>query len=145
MHWLPIPELAFSVEFVYDKFTAEKGGSSTQVFGDPEKLVTYSVPFGVRYFHPSGFFAGVGATYINQDVNRADGFSNEGSDDFFVVDAAVGYRLPKRFGIVSLSVSNLFDNKFKYQDDSFREFEDRPSIGPYTPDRQILARVTLNW
>jgi tetratricopeptide (TPR) repeat protein len=147
VHWLPIPQVALSAEFVYDKFTAEEG-INTVSFGDPDKLVTYSVPFGVRYFHPSGVFAGVGAAYVWQDVNRQEpngaGLPS-GSDDFFVVDAAVGYRLPKRIGIVSLSVSNLFDNKFKYQDDSFREFQDQPSIGPYIPDRQILARVTLNW
>ena len=108
--------------------------------------MTYSVPFGVRYFHSSGFFAGVGATYVNQHVTvRTIRGSRKGPTDFFVVDAAIGYRLPKRFGIVSLSVANLFDNKFKYQDDSFREFQDQPSIGPYISDRQILARVTLNW
>ena len=148
VHWLPIPEVALSVEFVYDKFSAEKGKIKTVQFGDPEKLVTYSVPFGVRYYHPSGAFASVGAAYVWQDVNRDEfnfrGFPS-GSDDFFVVDAAIGYRLPKRFGIVSLSVSNLFDSKFKYQDDNFREFQDNASIGPYIPDRQILARVTLNW
>jgi opacity protein-like surface antigen len=144
VHWLPIPEVALSAEFVYDRFSIETRQFLTEGFGFPEKLVTYSVPFGVRYFHPSGFFAGVGATYVNQQVNRSDP-SPEGSTDFFVVDAAVGYRLPKRFGIVSLSVANLSDNKFKYQDDSFREFQTGPSIGPYLPDRQILARVTLNW
>ena len=71
MHWLPIPEVALSAEFVYDKFTAQKGTNLTAL-GVPEKVVTYSVPFGARYFHPSGFFAGAGATYVNQDVNRED-------------------------------------------------------------------------
>jgi hypothetical protein len=144
VHWLPIPELAFSAEFVYDRFSAETGKTLTEGLGFPEKVVTYSVPFGIRYFHPSGLYAGVGATYVNQHVNRSDP-GPEGSTDFFVVDAAVGYRLPKRLGILSLSVANVFDNKFKYQDDSFREFETGPSIGPYIPDRQVLARVTLNW
>jgi hypothetical protein len=146
VHWLPIPEIALSAEFVYDRFSAETGKTLAERVGVPEKVVTYSVPFGVRYFHPSGFFAGVGATYVHQHVNRSDSTGQpEGSGDFFVVDAAIGYRLPKRFGIVSLSVSNLFDNKFKYQDDSYREFQDQPSVGPYIPDRQVLARVTLNW
>ena len=67
------------------------------------------------------------------------------SEDFFVVDTSVGYRLPKRFGIVSLSVSNLFDQKFKYLDDSFREFRDTPTVGPYIPERLILGRITLNF
>ena len=62
-----------------------------------------------------------------------------------LLDAAVGYRFPKRLGIVSLAVSNLLDEDFQYQDDSFREIQDAPSIGPYIPDRQILARVTLSW
>jgi tetratricopeptide (TPR) repeat protein len=145
-HWLPIPELALSIEFVYDKFTAQKGGNLTIDAGVPEKVVTYSVPFGVRYFHPSGFFAGAGATYVHQDVNRDDiSGQPEGNDDFVVVDAAIGYRLPRRFGIVSLSVSNLFDQGFHYQDDSYREFKDQPSIGPYFPERLIFGRITLNW
>ena len=100
----------------------------------------------MRYFHPSGAFASFGTTYVNQDVKRSEGsFFADGSDDFFVLDAAVGYRFPNRLGIASLGVSNLLDENFQYQDDSFREFGDRPSIGPYIPDRQILARVTLNF
>jgi hypothetical protein len=114
----------------------------------PEKLETFSVPLGIRYFHPSGVFAGFTTTYVNQHVRRTPGnffgFA-EGRDDFFLLDAAVGYRLPNRLGIVSLQVSNLLDEEFSYQDDSFREFQDRPSIGPYIPDRQILGRITLNW
>ncbi|MGH6921996.1 MAG: TonB-dependent receptor domain-containing protein [Geminicoccaceae bacterium] len=145
VHWLPIPELALSLEVVYDKFTAEKGKFLTDLFGVPEKLVTYSVPLGARYFHPSGFFVGAGVAYINQDVNRADFAGPEGNDDFFYLDASIGYRLPKRFGIVSFSVTNLLDQDFHYQDDSFREFQDQPSIGPYFPERLFFGRITLNW
>ena len=145
VNWLPIPELALSVEFVYDKYTAEKGKFLTELFGVPEKLVTYSVPIGARYFHPSGFFAGAGLTYVHQDVNRAEFAGPEGNDDFFYLDASVGYRLPKRFGIVSFGVTNLLDQEFRYQDDSFREFQDQPSIGPYFPERLFFGRITLNW
>jgi hypothetical protein len=145
VHWLPIPELALNLEFVYDKFEAQQGKNLTDGFGVPEKAVTYSVPLGARYFHPSGFFAGAGVTYVNQDVNRADFAGPEGNDDFFYVDAAIGYRLPRRFGIVSFSVTNLLGQDFKYQDDSYREFQDQPSIGPYFPERLFFGRVTLNW
>jgi tetratricopeptide (TPR) repeat protein len=145
VNWLPIPELALRLEFVYDKYTAEKGQFLTDFFGVPEKLVTYSVPLGARYFHPSGVFVGAGVTYVNQDVNRAESAGPEGNDDFFYLDASVGYRLPKRFGIASFSVTNLLDQKFQYQDDSFREFQDLPSIGPYFPERLFFGRITLNW
>ena len=57
------------------------------------------------------------------------GFS-DGQDNFVVVDATVGWRFPKRFGIASLTVYNLFNEKFRYQDDSFREFRDEPSADP---------------
>jgi hypothetical protein len=144
VHWLPIPELALNLEFVYDKYNTDNGKDLTNVFGFPEKAVTYSVPLGARYFHPSGFFAGAGVTYVNQDVNRADGLP-EGNDDFFYLDASIGYRLPKRFGIVSFSVTNLLDQNFHYQDDSYREFQDQPSIGPYFPERLFFGRITLNW
>ncbi len=69
----------------------------------------------------------------------------DGTDSFFTVDAAIGWRLPNRLGIVSLEGRNLFDNEFKFQDDGFREFRDEPSTGPYIPDRTIIGRVTLNF
>jgi len=147
LYWTPIPELALSAEFVYDQFESDQGFATDG--GVPTDVETFSIPLAARYFHPSGFFAGAGVTYVNQDVTRsavalASGFS-DGSDEFFVVDAAIGYRFPDRFGAVSLEVNNLLDEEFQYQDDSFREFKDEPSTGPYTPDLQIIGRLTLNW
>ena len=54
VHWLPIPELALSAEFIYDKYSAENGKDFNNRFGFPNNLVTYSVPFGVRYFPSFG-------------------------------------------------------------------------------------------
>ena len=53
--------------------------------------------------------------------------------------------MPKRFGIVSLAVHNLFDKDFKYQDNSYREFGDEPSVAPYTPERLVMGRVSLSF
>jgi outer membrane receptor protein involved in Fe transport len=69
----------------------------------------------------------------------------QGKDDFVVVDVAVGYRLPNRLGIVSLGIKNLFDEDFRYQDDTYREFSDEPATGPYFPERTIAGQVTLNF
>jgi tetratricopeptide (TPR) repeat protein len=148
VYWLPIPELSLSAEVAYDRFEAQTG-VLTDLFGIPEELETFSIPLAARYFHPSGVFAGVGATFVDQRVVRTAaaeqaGFS-DGSDQFFVVDAAIGYRFPDRRGIASLTVNNLFDEKFLYQDDSFREFRDEPSIGPYLPAFQVVGRVTLSF
>jgi hypothetical protein len=107
---------------------------------------TISYPLGVTYFHPSGAFGGVGVTFVDQEVRRYD-TSNlaSGDSNFTVTDLVVGYRLPRRQGIVTLAVQNLLDNDFDYQDDSYRTFRDEPNIGPYLPDRSVMARLTLNF
>ena len=63
----------------------------------------------------------------------------------YVVDLMLGYRLPKRQGIVSLSVQNIFDEDFEYLDDSYRTFQDEPTAGPYLPELGIMGRLTLNF
>ncbi len=62
----------------------------------------------------------------------------DGSDRFWVVDAALGYRLPKRYGMVAVEVKNLFDEEFQFQDTDAAN----PSI---YPERLALVRVTLSF
>ena len=95
----------------------------------------------MRYFHPLGFFAGVTATLVHQDVTREGAVKQEGNSSFATVDTLIGYRLPNRRGVASIEVSNLFDQHFKYQDDNFREFSNEPSVGPYLPERSIIGRL----
>jgi hypothetical protein len=146
LHWLPLPEWVLGIELAYDRFEAERSIATLQDV--PEQVETWSLPLSVRWFHPSGFFASLRGTFVDQQVavtpGNFDGHA-EGDDQFFVVDASAGYRLPKRLGVASVEVNNLFDTGFHYQDDSFREFSDSPSIGPYIPNLQIVGRITLNW
>jgi lipoprotein NlpI len=146
LYWTPIDELAIRTGFVYDKFEKESDDFSVRVGNqDPLEVETISVPVGLTYFHPSGFFAGAGVTFVDQDVERISQFENQGHDSFFVVDVGIGYRFPNRRGIASLQVNNLLDEGMEFQDDSFREFQEEPSVGPYIPDRTIIGRVTLNF
>jgi tetratricopeptide (TPR) repeat protein len=142
VYWTPTDRWSLSAKAVFDKFISRDALDIDL----PEEVRTVSYPMGIQYFHPSGFFAGAQVTYVDQDVDRSS-FSTlaSGQDDFTVTNAAIGYRLPRRMGIVSLSAQNLFDKEFKYQDDSYREFQDEPSIGPYIPDRTVMARFTLNF
>ena len=146
-YWAPADRWALTAEFVYDWFSAQNSDvtNSTTV---PKDVSTYSIPVGVRYFDPSGFFAGLGVTFVRQDLRRSQNNITEfgeGDSNFTLFDAQIGYRLPKRFGIVTLQASNLFDKSFDYQDDSYRESQDSPSVGPYIPERQVLLQLTLNW
>jgi len=78
------------------------------------------------------------ATYYNQDgvFERLTGGFPSGSSNFWTVDAGFNYRLPERYGFITLGVSNLFDQRFRYYDTDFNN----PQI---RPDRMFFARVTL--
>ena len=130
--WTPHPWLALSAEYMFERFKSQ--GLTDQ----PEKLNTHRVPLGITFFHPSGLSAGLKATYFDQDgkfvlINQD---VRSGSDDFWTVDAAIGYRLPKRYGFVTVGVTNLFDRKFKFFDRDVRNPTSQP-------DRAFFARVTL--
>ena len=145
LYWTPSSRLATRTELVYDRYRSESG-MATEFNNLPEEAVTWSLPVSVNYFDPSGFFAGLGATYVDQDVRRSPmALLASGDDQFVVVDAAIGYRFAKRRGVVSLAVKNLFDTDFKYQDDSYREFRDEPATGPYFPVRTFMARFALSF
>ena len=145
LYWTPHASWAVKAELAYDRYTSAQG-TATEFDNLPEEVVTLSAPLGLTYFHPRGFFAGVSGTYVDQEVRRAaSSTQGQGQDRFFLVDAMLGYRFPKRFGLVSLGIKNLFGTRLRFQDDSFREFRDEPATGPYFPKRVISARITLNF
>ena len=64
-------------------------------------------------------------------------------EDFWNVDAVLGYRLPKRNGKAELIVKNLLDEEFYYYDLSFLSGEQL--MPQFQPERQLFARVTLTF
>ena len=143
-YWTPTNRWAVSADVIYDKFENQ---SQSEV-GDfvPSSVTTISFPIVARYFNPNGFFASLGVTYVDQTVRGEEAYVHQtGDSDFLVFDLGVGYRLPKRTGVISLGVQNLFDEDFAYLDNSYRSFQDEPSIGPYAPDRTIAAQLSVNF
>ena len=143
-YWTPTNRWALSFEAIFDKFKNQNDSLlSTSV---PRRVTTWTLPAKAIYFHPTGWFSGVGLTYVNQQVRREqDSLMAEGNSDFTLTDAFVGYRLPKRRGVVSLSVQNIFDKNFEYQDNSYRTFRLEPYVSPYVPDVTVMGRVTLSF
>lgn len=62
-------------------------------------------------------------------------------DHFWLADAAVGYRLPKRHGILSLEARNLLNKAFNYQDTNFQTSQ--PGEPLFQAKRIIYARFSL--
>jgi tetratricopeptide (TPR) repeat protein len=135
LFWTPHPSLAFSAEYQYERFKNDEELAYTSSYKEVE---THRVPLGIKFFHPRGLSASLKATYVNQDgdFTRQFAYFESGADDFWVVDAAISYRLKKRYGFVTVGATNLFDEHFKYQETDRRN----PIV---QPDRFTFVKVTL--
>lgn len=103
-------------------------------------LFTHRVPLEVRYFGPFGFFSTLAGTFVSQTQTPS-----QVSTDFFLVDTSVGVRLPKRLGVVSFEVRNLFDRKYRYEDFTVDEQASLFAASQFIPQRAVFGRITLNF
>ena len=112
---------------------------------DPERVENLIAPLSVRYFDPSGWFATLRGTLVNQQLRWGASRAFEDTEEtFFVLDAAAGYRLPNRRGILSLEVNNILDQNFRFQDFSYIDAE--PIAQPaFQPDISVLGRAQLHF
>jgi Cytochrome c biogenesis factor len=140
-YWAINDDFALSGRFIYDNYTSEDS-----LYFVPSKVETISFPLSLRFFHPSGFFSSLTWSFVRQDVNYSgDASTFEGTSNFNLIDAVIGYRLPKRLGILSIQATNLLNQEFNYQDDSFREFARDQAYSRFIPERSIIGRATLNF
>jgi outer membrane receptor protein involved in Fe transport len=138
LDWIPHSNIAISWEYQMERFNSEG-----QFTGTPNTR-TDIVPFTFRYFHPSGLLGRVSTTYIDQEVDFEPVGSPETRDDqFALVDVGIGYRLPRRYGIISFEVRNLFDEDFKFQGLGFRDPMEEKQTPPFLPERTVFARIIL--
>lgn len=80
-----------------------------------------------RYFRKDGWFAFTTGNWREQ--NRQGNFQEiNGNNDFWIFDAGVGYRLPKRHGSLILQVNNIFDQNFLYDQSLGLEQYVRPDL-----------------
>lgn len=152
LYWTPHPHWAIRSEYRFDRFSAEGIVNlpfDLHLFG-AYQVDTNRLPLIVRYFSPSGVFGEISLTYVYQKA-KIDGVPfNEtgelfvGSNKFILVDTAVGYRLPKRQGILSLEIKNLLDRNFHYEEIS-SQLSPEPGNPLSIPQRLIFAKFTLNF
>ena len=135
-YWAPHPWVTISAEYKYEKFDRDE--EYTQGI---ENIKTHRFPLGINFFHPSGLGAHAKATYTHQEgIFQPQGSPPDtflpGSDNFWIVDASLSYRLPKRLGLVTLTATNLFDESFRYQDTD-------PANPQIQPQRTVFMKVTI--
>ena len=135
INWTPHDEWAATIEYFSEKFNDK---------ADLVDTTTVIVPLSVSYFNPMGIFASVGLSYLNQEVEGVE--TGEDRDEALIVDAALGYRLPRRLGILQIQARNLTSNEFRYEGTHARgplpEFR-TTRFAPFPQDITVLATVTF--
>jgi hypothetical protein len=104
-----------------------------------KEMDTHRLPLGINFFHPSGLSASLTTTYYNQDgtfERLQTGMLETGSDTFWLTDVAISYRLPKRYGFITVGAKNVFDKEFKYYDLDWKN----PAIQPAS---FFFGKITL--
>jgi hypothetical protein len=135
IYWAPDPRLALSADYLYEYQDRE--------LHPLDEVKTHRVPLSASFFHPSGVFGKATGSYFAQSgqffrigQSPSTDTPESGSDRFWIFDASVGYRLPRRWGIVSIEGKNLFDRSFRYQDtDPYRPI--------LQPGRAVYFKATL--
>lgn len=135
LYWAPLRWLALGATYQYERL---KRDPEARNFEQIAELRTHRIPVDVSLFHPTGLTLRLRGTYVNQrgDVSDAEGVVSSRGDDFLVFDAALTYRLPRRWGLLSLEARNLFDQRIHFQDTD-------PANPTIYPERLILARFTF--
>ncbi len=141
--WTPIPSVAFKAAYSYERIKHNPVKDEPQ---QPVKINTHRLPITLNYFHPGGFFGKLGATFVEQNVKYLSDVIDSpqpGNDHFWIIDAAIGYRLPNRWGIASFGVKNLLNKKFKFEDINTQN--GKAVAAQFQPDRVIFGQITLSY
>jgi outer membrane receptor protein involved in Fe transport len=140
LFWSPHRQLAIRAEYLFERVLGDErltlGARSAR---------THRVPLGAAVFLPYNVALSATATYFRQEgtfvapvLSPTDSGFQEGADRFWIVDASLSWRLPRRNGVASISATNLLDEKFRFFEQS--STSRNPTV---LPVRTIFARLTL--
>ncbi len=143
LYWTPNQYLAVSTDVELEK-AYRPSDIATGMFGDGKfiQLDTLIVPISIRFFHPSGFFAGIKGTFLSQNLDLpANANFKKDHEDVVLLDAMMGYRFPQRLGILTAEIQNLTDQNFLFQNPNVL----RPTIGNqrFAPDLTGIVNLTI--
>jgi Tfp pilus assembly protein PilF len=140
VYWLPTAQIGVTARYEYGRY----GTEPIAPFGYSH-MKTERLPLEVRYFARGGLTFGVRASLVDQEGDFQNGELQTpfgypplayGEDRFAVLDAFFGYRLPNRRGSLSLTMDNVLDESFQFQDVD-------PTNPSLFPERVISFRFTL--
>ena len=114
--WILFSNLTLSLNFQYEEFDREEAFVGSNAY---THLKTYSLPIRLNFFHYSGLSFQLATCYVDQQGDFFDWYSGDiisDGDQFWVVDGAIRYQLPKVSVFFSIEAKNIFDSSMKFQD-----------------------------
>jgi tetratricopeptide (TPR) repeat protein len=135
-YWAPTTFMTLSLEYFFESISRDTLFDLQDIF----ELKSHQLSPSLRLFSDSGLSAEIKAHFVDQEGEFYSFIDDKIDDDdnFMVVDLSASYRLPKRYGIIKIEITNLFDEDFK--------FVDIQSATPrFQPEQQIMASVTLSF
>ncbi len=139
LYWTPTERVGLRAEYQYDQ--RERDSNLLLSGFDYRYLRTQRVPLQASWFTSSGWTASVTTTWTDQSGKFSDTIAQRnfaGHDEFWLVDAEVRYRLPRRYGMVSVGVKNLFDTHFNFQ-------EPDPTNPTVYPERFVYLKLEASF
>jgi tetratricopeptide (TPR) repeat protein len=138
LYWAPVKWMSLGLEYFYEDFEQDEMEVGA-IFG-VNGVTNHRLVPQMSFFHPCGFSARIWANYVDQKRNFKEYVPEEAvaSDQFWQVDAALSYRLPKRYGIVSLVAKNLFNEEFNYIDTD-------PANPRFLPEQRVFLSLTVQF
>jgi len=132
--------VAGGVDYTHERYDFEPAPSATALpFQD--FIETQRLRPQVRVFLPRGFFASATGTRYDQQVDLFDDLTSSSrssvNSKFWIADALVGYKFPRRYGSVILQAHNLGDREFAFYERTIQE--------TVIPARTVSLRVNFTF
>jgi hypothetical protein len=137
LDWIATDRLSVNFGVQWERYVRNPTGNTIGNFAD---LDLARLPLEFRYFDPSGMFALLRTSFVDERGHFVDSMGGifPGHDTFAVVDAGIGWRIPGRAVIGTLQIKNLFNTGFRYQDSD--------AANPaFIPHRLLVGRVTFSF
>ncbi len=134
LYWVPAGWVTLGLDYHYEHYSYDQYNGLREI----RDLTTHRVIPQVRFFSKSGLSASLQASYIDQEGEFGSNFTGyeKDSDQFWIFDLSLSYRLPRRYGIFKIEVKNLFDEQFQFVDTD-------PAHPQYLPEQQIVGSFTV--
>jgi hypothetical protein len=140
LYFSPSELFSLGTEYFYEAVDRGNNPLGTGVFNAD----THWIPITLNIFDESGLSLMFKSTYVNQSgkfntLNKEFNETYTGKSDFFVFDINLNYRLPKRYGLVTMGIKNIFDNRFNFQNTNQANSFERL----FAPEMTLFTQVKL--